>query len=82
MCEHNRIAAASRTLNPSWSDNALYYEAHRINVAQYQMVVFNEYLQIATANSSLKPLGSNSAVTSKLLLIQSLPTDLLMVFII
>ena len=56
--EHNRIAAALKSLNPTWSDNALYYEARRINIAQYQHIIFNEWLPVATGSASLKPLTS------------------------
>uniref|UniRef100_A0A182LT90 MYND-type domain-containing protein n=1 Tax=Anopheles culicifacies TaxID=139723 RepID=A0A182LT90_9DIPT len=42
--EHNRLANQLRLLNTNWSDEVLFQEARRINVAQYQYIVYYEYL--------------------------------------
>ena len=42
--EHNRLAASLQTINPSWSDERIYQEAKRIVTAEYQHIVYNEWL--------------------------------------
>lgn len=42
--EHNRIATELSTLNPSWSDDRLYYETRRIVVAIFQHIIYGEWL--------------------------------------
>ncbi|XP_013381368.1 peroxidasin [Lingula anatina] len=44
--EHNRLEAELHRLNPHWSGERLYQEARRINIAQWQYIVYNEYLPI------------------------------------
>lgn len=44
MREHNRLAVGLRAINPLWSDERLFQEARRINVAAYQHVVYYEWL--------------------------------------
>ena len=46
MREHNRIAAELTRLNPRWSDDKIYQEARKINVAEYQHIIFKEWLPI------------------------------------
>merc|ERR1712029_729541 len=46
MREHNRIATQLASINPSWSDDKIYQEARKINVAEYQHIIFKEWLPI------------------------------------
>ena len=51
--EHNRIAAALRQRRSDWSDEDLYQQARRINIAQFQNIVYNEYLPLVLGPSSV-----------------------------
>lgn len=41
--EHNRLARQLAIQNPSWTDDQLFKEAQRINIAQYQKLVYNDF---------------------------------------
>ena len=42
--EHNRIADRLSTIHPSWTDEEVFQRARDINIAQYQSIIYNEYL--------------------------------------
>ncbi len=41
---HNKIATALRTEHPGWTDEQLYQEARKLNIAEYQQITYNNYL--------------------------------------
>jgi hypothetical protein len=41
---HNRLAAALQQEHPDWTDEQLYQEARKLNIAEYQMITYTEYL--------------------------------------
>lgn len=43
---HNHHARALQMRHPNWSDEILFQEARRINIAEYQMITYAEYLPI------------------------------------
>ena len=45
MREHNRLVGILAGLNPGWDGDRLYEEARRINIAQYQHIIYQEYGQ-------------------------------------
>ena len=44
MREHNRVARNLLFNNPSWLDDRLYEEARRIVIAEYQHIIYKEWL--------------------------------------
>ncbi|KAK6752011.1 hypothetical protein RB195_003434 [Necator americanus] len=61
--EHNRIAAQFKKANPDWPDQRLFEEARRVNIAQFQHHVYDEYLPRVVGEKlmtdfRLKPLKS------------------------
>jgi hypothetical protein len=50
---HNRIAAALQQEHPTWSDEQLYQEARKINIAEYQEIVYNEWIPAVLGSKAL-----------------------------
>lgn len=44
MREHNRLATGLALINPHWDHERLYQEARKINIAQWQNIVYAEFL--------------------------------------
>ncbi|KAK8391872.1 hypothetical protein O3P69_017472 [Scylla paramamosain] len=58
--EHNRLARQLGNLNPHWDDERIYQEARRVNIAQYQHIVYSQFLpellgSIKTKDYRLQP---------------------------
>ena len=51
---HNRVAKELRIVNPRWRDEKVFQEARRINIAQWQHIIFNEWLPILLGTSYMK----------------------------
>ncbi|RNA08418.1 peroxidase-like isoform X2 [Brachionus plicatilis] len=44
--EHNRIARVLKKINPKWCDDTVYQEARRIVIAEYQNIIYEQFLPI------------------------------------
>jgi hypothetical protein len=44
MRNHNRLVDQLHALHPTWSDEQLYQEARKLNIAEAEMVTYNEFL--------------------------------------
>ncbi len=60
---HNRIAAQLQGDHPGWTDEQLYQEARKLNIAQYQSIVYNEWIPAVLGSNALGAYtGYNSSV--------------------
>eukprot|EP00095_Tigriopus_kingsejongensis_P000560 maker-scaffold776_size99073-snap-gene-0.17 protein:Tk00560 transcript:maker-scaffold776_size99073-snap-gene-0.17-mRNA-1 annotation:"hypothetical protein DAPPUDRAFT_312923" len=57
MREHNRVAQSLQKLNPFWDDEKLYQEARKITVAEYQHVIYKEWLPIIIGGDFMDQFG-------------------------
>ena len=59
--EHNRIVALLTSMNPHWDGEKLYQEARRIVIAEWQHIVFTQYLPKIVGASYLGSYGDYDA---------------------
>ena len=57
MREHNRVAKELLFHNPTWLDNRLFEEARRIVIAEYQHIIFNEWLPLIVGENVMTSFG-------------------------
>jgi hypothetical protein len=50
---HNRIAAELQKENPTWTDQQLFDEARKLNIAQYQSIIYNEWIPAVLGANAL-----------------------------
>jgi hypothetical protein len=58
---HNRIAAKLQLSHPGWSDEQLYQEARKLNIAQYQAIVYTEWLPAVLGPNAIRPYSGYKA---------------------
>ena len=67
MRNHNRIAGQLQQDHPGWSDEQLYQEARKLNIAEYQSIVFNEWIPAVLGPNALpKYTGYNPNVDASI----------------
>jgi hypothetical protein len=50
---HNLLAGKLHQMHPNWTDEQLYQEARKINIAQYQATIYNQWLPDVFGNNAL-----------------------------
>jgi hypothetical protein len=50
---HNLIAGELQKEHPGWSDEQIYQEARKLNIAEYQSIIYNQYLPDLLGPSAL-----------------------------
>jgi hypothetical protein len=60
---HNLIAGELQKEHPGWSDEQIYHDARKLNIAEYQSIIYNQYLPDLLGPSALpRYTGYNSRV--------------------
>lgn len=59
MREHNRLADDLRILNQHWDDERLYQQSRRIVIAEYQHIIYNEFLPRLLGHNAMHLYGLN-----------------------
>ncbi|KAI5635150.1 peroxidase domain-containing protein [Phthorimaea operculella] len=57
--EHNRIARALIRLNPAWDEETVYYEARRLVQAEFQHIIYSEWLPALLGPQMMQTFGLN-----------------------
>merc|ERR1719264_1774201 len=57
MREHNRVADNLLNLNPGWSDEKIFQEAKKFVTAEYQHIVYNEWLPAVVGKKYMNLFG-------------------------
>ena len=55
--EHNRVAQNLAQNHPFWNDERLFQEARRIVTAEYQHIIYNEWLPLVIGNQFMTTYG-------------------------
>jgi peroxidase len=55
--EHNRVALELARINPFWNDEELFQEARRIVTAEYQHIIYNEWLPVIIGREYMSSYG-------------------------
>ncbi len=50
---HNRLAGQLQTAHPAWTDEQVYQEARKLNIAEYQKIVFNGWIPAVLGKNAL-----------------------------
>ena len=50
---HNRLAAELQKENPTWTDQQLFDEARKLNIAEYQSIIYNEWIPAVLGQNAL-----------------------------
>jgi peroxidase len=50
---HNKIAAQLQKANPNWTDQQLFDGARKLNIAEYQSIVYNEWIPAVLGSNAL-----------------------------
>lgn len=57
--KHNQLVEKLHYINPTWTDEILFQEARRINIALYQNIIYKEYLPILLGPKVMKEFHLN-----------------------
>ena len=61
--EHNRIAKKLQANNPGWDDEKLFQETRRIVIAEYQHIIYNEWLPLVVGQKQITKFGLRPRTT-------------------